>query len=221
MTSPPSSRRRVPPSPSPDVAPSASLDVPPSRASRVLVITPTYNERDNLRAFVTQVLTAVPRAHVLIVDDASPDGTGDVAEQLASEDARVHVIHRPAKLGLGTAYLEGFRYALAERYDVAFEMDADHSHDPTHFKAFFAALENGADVVSGSRNIQGGGVVGWGFGRHLLSKGGSLYARTILAVPVRDLTTGFKAFTRRALQSMDLAAIRSGKRAALAKPKRK
>jgi len=176
---------------------------------RVLVITPTYDERDNLRAFVSRVLAALPHAHVLVVDDASPDGTGDLAEELAAEDPRVHVIHRPGKRGLGTAYLEGFRYALAERYDVAFEMDADLSHDPAYFPAFFAALAAGADVVVGSRNVPGGGVEGWGFGRHALSKGGSLYARAILGGPVHDLTTGFKAYTRRALVALDIDAIRS------------
>ena len=175
----------------------------------VLVITPTYDEHDNLRAFVERVLGALPEAHVLVVDDASPDGTGELAERLATEDARVRVIHRPAKLGLGTAYLEGFRYAIAERYDVAFEMDADLSHDPAHFPVFLRALEAGADVVSGSRNMPGGGVRGWGPARHVLSKGGSLYARAILGVPVRDLTTGFKAFTREALLAMDIGAIRS------------
>jgi dolichol-phosphate mannosyltransferase len=175
----------------------------------VLVITPTYDEHANLRVFLERVLEALPAAHVLVVDDASPDGTGDLAERIATEDARVHVIHRPAKLGLGTAYLEGFRFALAERYDVAFEMDADLSHDPLHFPAFLRALEDGADVVSGSRNIPGGGVRGWGLARHALSKGGSLYARAILGVPVRDLTTGFKAFTRRALLALDIGAIRS------------
>lgn len=176
---------------------------------RVLVITPTFNERDNLRAFVERVTAELPGAHVLVVDDASPDGTGDLAEQLATEDARIHVIHRPAKLGLGTAYLEGFRYALAEGYDVAFEMDADLSHDPAHFPAFLRALEDGADVVSGSRNVEGGGVRGWGIARHVLSKGGSLYARAILGVPVRDLTTGFKAYTRKALLALGIEAIRS------------
>ena len=175
----------------------------------VLVITPTYNEQDNLRAFVERVLGALPEAHLLVVDDASPDGTGELAERLATEDARVRVIHRPAKLGRGTAYLEGFRYALAERYDVAFEMDADLSHDPAHFPAFLRALDAGADVVSGSRNVPGGGVRGWGVARHVLSKGGSLYARAILGVPVRDLTSGYKAFRADVLRSIDLGTLRS------------
>jgi dolichol-phosphate mannosyltransferase len=176
---------------------------------KVLIITPTYDERDNVRAFVCAVLAALPEANVLVVDDASPDGTGAVADAIAAADPRVRVLHRPGKRGLGTAYLEGFRLALAEGYDVAFEMDADLSHDPAHFPAFFRALADGAEVVVGSRNIDGGGVRGWGIGRHALSKGGSLYARAILGVPVHDLTTGFKAYTRRALLALDIDAIRS------------
>lgn len=192
------------------MTPGRSPAAPPSAAApRLLIITPTYNERDNLRAFVGSVLAALPDAHVLVVDDASPDGTGAVADAIASEDPRVRVVHRPGKRGLGTAYLEGFRRALAEGYDVAFEMDADLSHDPAHFPAFLRALGEGADVVVGSRNIDGGGVLGWGLGRHALSKGGSLYARSILGVGVRDLTTGFKAYTRRALLALDIDAIRS------------
>lgn len=179
------------------------------RRRRILVITPTYNERDNLRPFVRAVLSALPEADVLVVDDASPDGTGAVADALAVEDPRVRVLHRPGKRGLGTAYIEGFHHALAGGYDVAFEMDADLSHDPAHFPAFFRALDEGADIVSGSRNMEGGGVRGWGLGRHLLSKGGSLYARSILGVDVRDLTTGFKAYTRKALLALEIDAIRS------------
>jgi dolichol-phosphate mannosyltransferase len=179
------------------------------RDRKSLIITPTYNERDNLRPFVDSVLAALPEADVLVVDDASPDGTGAVADAIAAGEPRVRVLHRPGKRGLGTAYLEGFRRALAEGYDVAFEMDADLSHDPAHLPAFFRALEAGADVVVGSRNIEGGGVRGWGLGRHALSKGGSLYARTILGVGVHDLTTGFKAYTRRALLALDIDAIRS------------
>ncbi|WP_437956473.1 polyprenol monophosphomannose synthase [Sorangium sp. So ce119] len=178
-------------------------------APRTLIITPTYNERDNLAAFVSSVLAAVPGAHVLVVDDASPDGTGALGDELAARDGRVRVLHRRAKLGLGTAYLEGFQRALDGGYDVAFEMDADLSHDPGHLPAFLDAIARGADVVLGSRNMPGGGVEGWGLGRHVLSKGGSLYARTILGVGVRDLTTGYKAFTRRALLALDLGSVRS------------
>lgn len=175
---------------------------------RTLVITPTYNERENLAAFVEGVVGVIPAAHVLVVDDASPDRTGELADQLAARDPRVRVIHRGSKLGLGTAYVEGFRVALRENYDVAFEMDADLSHDARHLPAFFAALRDGADVVLGSRGVPGGGVVGWGAGRHMLSKGGSLYARTLLGVPIRDLTTGYKAFTRRALEAIDVSSLR-------------
>lgn len=176
---------------------------------RVLVITPTYDERDNLERFVGSVLDVLPDANVLVIDDASPDGTGEVADRLAARDARVSVIHRGAKLGLGTAYVAGFERALAEGYDVAIEMDADLSHDPRFLPAFLEQIDRGADMVLGSRNIPGGGVEGWGLGRHLLSKGGSFYARTILGVGVRDLTTGFKAMTRRALEAIDPPTLRS------------
>ncbi|HEX7600813.1 MAG TPA: polyprenol monophosphomannose synthase [Polyangiaceae bacterium] len=176
---------------------------------RTLVVTPTYDERDNLEPFIASVHAVAPDVDVLVVDDASPDGTGALADALAAADPRVHVLHRAAKLGLGSAYLEGFRWALARGYDVAFEMDADHSHDPRFLPAFRRALDDGADLVVGSRNMPGGGVEGWGPGRHLLSKGGSLYARAILGVGVRDLTTGFKAYTRRALEAIGLERIRS------------
>jgi dolichol-phosphate mannosyltransferase len=178
-------------------------------SARTLVVTPTYDERDNLEPFIASVHAVAPDVDVLVVDDASPDGTGALADTLAARDGRVHVLHRAGKLGLGSAYVEGFRWALAHGYGVAFEMDADHSHDPRFLKAFRSALEGGADLVVGSRNMPGGGVEGWGLGRHLLSKGGSLYARAILGVGVRDLTTGFKAYTRRALEAIDLERIRS------------
>ena len=176
---------------------------------RVLIVTPTYNERDNLPEFVAAVHAAAPGAHLLVVDDASPDGTGPLADALAAADPRVSVLHRPGKLGLGTAYVDGFRWAIARGYDVVFEMDADLSHDPAYIPAFLAAVAGGADVVLGSRNVPGGGVEGWGLGRHALSKGGSLYARAILGVRVRDLTTGFKAYTRRALEVIDPGTVRS------------
>jgi len=174
-----------------------------------LIVTPTYDERHNLPLFVRATLQVAPGAHILVVDDASPDGTGDVADELARQDARVRVLHRPAKLGLGTAYVDGFGRGLDEGYRWFFEMDADLSHDPTHLPAFFDAFSHGADVVVGSRNIPGGGVEGWGPGRHLLSKGGSLYSRLILGVGVRDLTTGYKAFTADALRAIDLSSVSS------------
>jgi dolichol-phosphate mannosyltransferase len=176
---------------------------------RVLIITPTYNERENLADLVHALHAVVPSAHLLVVDDASPDGTGALVDAMAAVDERIAVIHRTGKLGLGTAYVAGFDYALRRGYDVVLEMDADLSHDPRYVPAFLEAIEKGADVVLGSRNVVGGGVEGWGLGRHVLSKGGSLYARTILGVPVRDLTTGFKAYTRHALEIIDPHRIRS------------
>jgi dolichol-phosphate mannosyltransferase len=176
---------------------------------RVLVVTPTYNERDNLADLVAALHAAAPEAELLVVDDASPDGTGALGDSIAAADPRVHVLHRSGKLGLGTAYVDGFRWALARGFDVVFEMDADLSHDPVYVPRFLDEIARGADVVLGSRNIAGGGVEGWGVGRHALSKGGSLYARTILGVGVRDLTTGFKAYTRRALEVIDLDTVRS------------
>lgn len=176
---------------------------------RVLVITPTYNERENLHAFLDALFAVAPQVDVLIVDDNSPDGTGALADEVASRDPRVHVRHRAGKLGLGTAYLEGFQWALAQGYDVVFEMDTDLSHDPRYVPEFIRAIEAGADVVIGSRNIPGGGVEGWGPGRHFVSKGGSVYARTILGLDVHDLTSGYKAFTRDALQRIDLGGVKS------------
>jgi dolichol-phosphate mannosyltransferase len=167
-----------------------------------LIITPTYNERSNLDAFVEATLGNAPRAHLLIVDDNSPDGTGELADEIAARDARVRVLHRPSKLGLGTAYTAAFQLGLREGYRYFFEMDADLSHDPKYLPDFFRELAAGADLVIGSRNVPGGDIVGWGPGRHLLSKGGSLYSRLILNVRVRDLTSGYKAFTREALQAI-------------------
>lgn len=176
---------------------------------RVLIITPTYNERENLEVFMAQVFEALPEANVLVVDDNSPDGTGVMADGMAAADPRVRVIHRPGKMGLGSAYLRGFTEALAGDYDVVFEMDTDLSHDPRYLPDFLRAIDAGADIVIGSRNIPGGGVDGWGFGRHVISKGGSLYSRAILGIDVRDLTSGYKAFTRRALERINLAAVQS------------
>lgn len=177
--------------------------------SRPLIITPTYDERDNLEDFVRGVRACAPNADVLVVDDASRDGTGDLAEELRSKDAKLFVIHRPGKLGLGSAYLDGFRWGLERDYDCMVEMDADLSHDPAYLPHLFAELAVGADVVVGSRNVSGGGVRGWGLGRKILSRGGSLYARTILGLSVRDLTTGYKAFRRQVLERIDLGRVES------------
>ncbi len=176
---------------------------------KTLIVTPTYNEKDNLPLFVNAVRGAMPDADVLIVDDNSPDGTGKLADDLAAKDPHVRVMHRAGKLGLGTAYLQAFGQGMAEGYDRFFEMDADLSHDVRYLPAFVAAMDQGADVVIGSRNIPGGGVEGWGLLRHAISKGGSIYSRTILGLSVRDLTSGYKAFTRRALEAIDLPTVQS------------
>ena len=176
---------------------------------RVLIVTPTYNERDNLETFLEGVFAVLPQAHVVVVDDASPDGTGELADQLAAADPRIQVLHRPGKMGIGSAYIDAFRWGLDRGYDLFFEMDTDLSHDPRYLPDFLDAVRDGADVVIGSRNVPGGGVEGWGLGRHVLSKGGSLYSRAILGLSVRDLTSGYKCFTRRALEGIDLGAVES------------
>jgi dolichol-phosphate mannosyltransferase len=177
--------------------------------ARSLLITPTYNEAENLPRLVGAVRSALPDADLLVVDDHSPDGTGKIADGLAAMDARVRVMHRSGKLGLGTAYVDAFKKGLAEGYDRFYEMDADLSHDVRYLPEFERALDAGYDVVIGSRNIPGGGIEGWGFGRHFVSKGGSLYARSILGLPIHDLTSGYKAFSRRALEAIDLGTVHS------------
>jgi dolichol-phosphate mannosyltransferase len=185
------------------------MSSPSHRTLRTLIVTPTYNEGANLVRHVREVRAAAPDADVLIVDDASPDGTGDLADSLARGDDHVHVMHRAGKLGLGTAYVEAFARGLAEGYERFLTMDADLSHDARFIPDFVRELDRGADVVIGSRNIPGGSVRGWGVRRHIMSKGGSLYARTILGLAVRDLTSGYKAFSRRTLEAIDLKAVHS------------
>jgi dolichol-phosphate mannosyltransferase len=175
---------------------------------RACVVLPTYNERENLPEIVPAILAASPELDVLIVDDNSPDGTGLAADELAAKSDRVRVLHRAKKEGLGRAYLAGFAEALGRGYGRVLEMDADFSHDPARLPALLEASKE-ADLVLGSRYVEGGGTVNWGIGRRLLSKGGSLYARTILGLPVRDLTGGFKCFHRRVLESIDLANVSS------------
>jgi dolichol-phosphate mannosyltransferase len=177
--------------------------------ARPLIIVPTFNEADNLARLLEQVQRTLPDAHVLIVDDASADGTGAIADEASKRDARVHVLHRARKLGLGTAYVAGFRWGLARDYQRFVQMDADFSHDPQYLPRFMAALDAGADVVVGSRNVPGGRVEGWGPLRHLVSKGGSVYSRWVLGASVRDLTTGFKAYTRRALELIGIEQLTS------------
>jgi dolichol-phosphate mannosyltransferase len=178
----------------------------------VWVIVPTYNERENLEALVhavrAQLEDVAPDHVILIVDDSSPDGTGELANRLAREDGRVRVLHRPRKLGLGQAYVAGFRRALAEGAELVIEMDADFSHDPSHLPAMIEAAA-AADLVLGSRYVAGGAVRNWGRVRRVVSRGGCWYARTVLGVEVHDLTGGFKCFRRAVLEAMDLDAIHS------------
>ena len=176
---------------------------------QVLVVIPTYNERENLAALIPQVLAADASLHVLIVDDNSPDGTGALADEIARRTDRVRVLHRAGKLGLGTAYLQGFAYALRRQYTHVVEMDADFSHRPEDLPRLLDAALS-ADVVIGSRNVPGGRTENWSFLRTMISKGGSLYARTVLDIPVKDCTGGFKCFSRYALETVDLRGIRSG-----------
>ena len=178
-------------------------------SDRVLIVVPTYNERDNVDEVVAQFLAPLPGAELLFVDDNSPDGTGARLDELAAANPRVHVMHRPGKLGLGTAYLDGFRWGLDRGFDFLFEMDADFSHDPSYLPGMLERAKAGADVVVGSRYVDGGGTRNWGRGRKLISRGGSLYARTILGVALRDVTAGFICYRRSALEAIDLAAITS------------
>ena len=178
------------------------------------LVVPTYNEVGNLEALVRDVLETLRRASpegfvVLIVDDNSPDGTGDLADRLAAEHAPVRVLHRPAKGGLGPAYLAGFAEALAGGAGYVMEMDADFSHDPADLSALLDTARDGADVVLGSRYVPGGGVTDWGPVRRLVSRGGSWYARVALGMREHDLTGGFKCFRRAALETIELDTVRS------------
>ncbi len=175
---------------------------------KTLLIIPTYNELENLRPLLDQVGAYAPETDILIVDDHSPDGTGELADQLQQENARVHVLHRPGKLGLGTAYLAGFQYALQHGYEAAFEMDADFSHDPRYLPAFYQAIEQ-ADVVIGSRYIAGGDTPNWSLLRRLISGGGNIFARVLLGMPVHDCTAGYRLYRRRVLEELDLETVQS------------
>lgn len=172
-----------------------------------LIILPTYNERDNLDAALSAIFTHAPWADVLVVDDGSPDGTGALADAWAERDARVKVLHRPGKGGLGRAYLAGFEWGLSRGYALLFEMDADLSHPASALPRLRDAVLNGADVSLGSRWVEGGGVEGWPLKRRLISQGGSLYARLVLGVGIRDLTGGFKCFSRAALERVGLSEV--------------
>jgi dolichol-phosphate mannosyltransferase len=168
------------------------------------VVLPTYDEAGNVEQIVTAIREAVPDVHVLIVDDNSPDGTGEIADRLAAESTDVSVLHRKVKEGLGPAYIAGFREALAAGAELVAEIDADFSHDPADLPRLIAAVQEGADLAIGSRYVEGGGVEDWGAMRRAISRGGSAYARSMLGVEVRDLTGGFKVFHRRVLEALDL-----------------
>jgi dolichol-phosphate mannosyltransferase len=171
------------------------------------VCLPTYNERENLEAMLRALEPL--GVHVLVVDDNSPDGTGEIADRLAGELHFVSVLHRERKEGLGPAYLAGFRRALADGAELVLELDCDFSHNPSDVPRLVAACESGADLALGSRYVAGGGTENWGLGRRIVSWGGSFYARALLGVGVRDLTGGFKCYRRRVLETIDLDAIDS------------
>jgi dolichol-phosphate mannosyltransferase len=174
-------------------------------ASRALVCLPTYDEAENIGPMTAAILAAAP-VDILVIDDNSPDGTGRIADEIAAREPRVHVLHRKGKEGLGKAYIAGFGWALGRDYDLVLEMDADFSHNPRYLRGMLAAARD-AELVLGSRYVPGGGTVNWGLGRKILSRGGSLYARTILGLGVRDLTGGFKCFRREVLEQIELETV--------------
>ena len=175
---------------------------------RIVVIIPTFNECESLAAIVARVRTSVPEADILVIDDNSPDGTGDIADGLAAGDSKLHVMHRLGKEGLGAAYLAGFSWALQNDYAVVVEMDADGSHQPEQLPRLLTALR-GADLVLGSRWIAGGGTENWSKSREILSRGGNFYTRTMLGVPLRDATGGYRAFRAETLRKLDLHNVAS------------
>ena len=178
-------------------------------AERALVIVPTYNERENISRLIRAVLEQDPRLEVLVVDDGSPDGTGDIVEAIGAENNRVHLVRRARKMGLGTAYIAGFKWSLEREYAYTFEMDADFSHDPAHLRQFLKVIET-ADLVIGSRYREGKvSVVNWPITRLLLSYYANIYARIVTGLPLWDSTGGFKCYRRTVLESIDLARVRS------------
>ena len=177
-----------------------------SEPRKALVCLPTYDERENLAPMVEAILAQAPAVEILVIDDNSPDGTGRLADELAAREPRLHVLHRQGKEGLGRAYLAGFAWALQRGYGLVLEMDCDFSHDPRYLPALIAAAAD-HDLVLGSRYVPGGATVNWGRLRKLISRGGSLYARTILGLSVRDLTGGFECFRREVLEAIDLPSV--------------
>lgn len=179
-----------------------------SAVGRVLVVIPTYNEAENLLEITARVRAAVPAAEILVVDDASPDGTGELADQLAAADSQIHVLHRAGKQGLGAAYVAGFGWGAGHGFDVVVEMDADGSHAPEQLPQLLEALRT-ADVVLGSRWVPGGRVVNWPLRRTLLSRGGNLYTRLALGMPIRDATGGYRAYRTPVLEKIDVDSVMS------------
>ncbi len=175
---------------------------------KTLVVTPTYNEADNIEIFIGQVLAQGPSIEMLIVDDNSPDGTAAIVERLMEREKRIHILKRPGKMGLGTAYVDGFRYAIAQGYDFIFEMDADFSHNPEEIPGFLRKAQE-CDLVLGSRYTNGVRVVNWPIRRLILSYAANVYTRVVTGMPVKDATGGFKCFRRRVLEAIDLNKIHS------------
>ena len=182
---------------------------PGTTVGPVAVVVPTYNERDNIEIIASRVRSAVPGAHLLVVDDNSPDGTGEIADKLAREDSHIHVLHRAGKVGLGAAYIAGFRWALERGYGAMVEMDADGSHQPEELPRLLEALAAGADLVLGSRYVPGGAVHNWARSRELLSRGGNTYARLMLGLNLKDATGGYRAYRASTLRRIDLDEVES------------
>lgn len=176
---------------------------------RTLIVVPTYNEIENLKALTEAIFVVVPAdVDLLVVDDGSPDGTGQLADSLKAQNPRIHVLHRAKKMGLGTAYVAGFKWGMEKDYEAFIEMDADFSHDPKYLTTVIELL-GAYDVAVGSRYVAGGGTVNWGVGRKILSRGGSFYSRLILGAPIRDFTGGFNGWRRKVLEAVDLDSLRS------------
>ena len=173
---------------------------------KAIIAIPTYNERENIVNLVQAIQSAAPATDILIIDDNSPHGTGKIADEMAARDNTIHVMHRPGKLGLGTAYIAGFHYAIERGYDFVFEMDADFSHNPTYLPRFFELAGN-ADVVIGSRYVKGGGTPNWSPLRKFISGGGNMFARAMLGIPVHDCTAGYRCYRTTALRALNLDAI--------------
>jgi len=175
---------------------------------RSLIVIPTYNERENIAGLLEDVLRIAPATDILVIDDNSPDGTGQLLDEVHTRIPQVGVLHRPGKMGLGTAYVRGFQYAIENGYDLVFEMDADYSHDPRYLPEFFKMAEQ-ADLVIGSRYIKGGGTPNWSALRKFISGGGNMFARTVLRIPTHDCTGGFRCYRTSALRTLRLDLIRA------------